>query len=165
MLFDCIEHRGAVLDHQTWVRRHDMLADLADGAALPVLPVFEPQTETVERLLAIGMEGAVTKHRAGRYLRGRRSATWCKHKGAARLDGQVVAVRSAQRGGPIERVGVLEDGSQDPRWARVLSVRDRERLASWQHEQGELRAVLSYTYRSPAGRLREARLVSLQPDS
>ena len=165
VLFDAPRLGGEELGQRPWHERRSALraAVPMPGAAVSIIDAFDADPVVHERLLALGFEGSVLKRRDGRYLPGRRSRSWRKHKTRA-SSAAVVEVAVADRmSGIVERVGCRATHDPDRlTWAMVWSAAHRARLTRDPRGAIGCDAILSYTHRTVAGALREARLTGLQ---
>jgi ATP-dependent DNA ligase len=161
MMFDCVKHRGADLDIEPWEARQGHLQQVATKAALPVVPVFECRPAIFDHLVSLGMEGVVVKERAGRYHPGRRCRTWRKHKARNETRCLVLGAPADRSSGRIERIAVREPIAGVVSWARVFSDQHRAQLRVRLGGTEPIAVRVAFTYRSPAGRLREARLLAV----
>ena len=165
VIFDAPRLGGEELGQRPWHERRSALqaAIPSPGAAVSVIDVFDADPVVHERLLALGFEGSVLKRRDGRYLPGRRSRSWCKHKTRASSTAVVEVAVANRISGIVERVGCRATHDPDRlTWAIVWSAAHRALLTRDPRSAVGRHAILSYTHRTVAGALREARLTGLQ---
>ena len=134
----------------------------AAGPAVSLIDVFAADPIVHDQLVTLGFEGSVLKRRDGRYLPGQRSRSWQKHKTRASTPA-VVEVAIADRASAIvERIGCRAADDPDRlTWAAVWHPAHRMRLTRDPHTALGRDATLTYTHRTVAGALREARLTDL----
>jgi hypothetical protein len=102
------------------------------------------------------------KRRDGRYLAGRRSSSWRKHKTRARSAATVEVAIGDRASKIVARVGCR--AADDPgrlTWATVWHPAHRMRLTRDPAGAIGRDATLNYTHRTVGGALREARLTDL----
>jgi ATP-dependent DNA ligase len=164
VVFDVPQLAGEQLARQPWhVRRSTLEAALpVAGAAISVVDVFDADPAVHARLLLLGFEGSVLKRRDGRYLPGRRSRAWRKLKTRA-SSAAIVEVAAADRtSGTVEHVGCrVADDPDRLTWAIVWNPTLRARLTRDPRAAIGCDATVTYTHRTIAGALREARLTSM----
>ena len=164
VVFDAPVLAGEQLAAAPWHQRREALeaAVPAGGAAVSLIDVFAADRGVHEHLVALGFEGSVLKRRDGRYHAGRRSRDWRKLKTRS-SSAAVVEVAVADRGtGIVECVGCRAADDPDRlTWATVWSPAHRRRLTRDPRGAIGRHAAVSYTHRTIAGALREARLSDL----
>jgi hypothetical protein len=104
----------------------------------------------------------VLKRRDGHYLAGQRSSSWRKHKTRARSAATVEVAIADRTSKIVERIGCR--AADDPgrlTWAAVWHPAHRARLTRDPAGAVGRDATLTYTHRTVAGALREARLTGL----
>ncbi|MDX6678088.1 MAG: dependent ligase domain [Solirubrobacteraceae bacterium] len=152
--------------HGPWHERRQALeATLpaaSAGASISLIDVFDADPIVHDRLLALGFEGSVLKRRDGRYLPGRRSSSWRKLKTRS-SSAAVVEVAALDRAtGIVQRVGCGTANDPDRlTWAVVWSPDLRARLTHDPRRAIGRDVSVTYTHRTIAGALREARLTSI----
>lgn len=165
VIFDAPRLGGEQLGPRPWHERRSALqaALPVAGAAISLIDVFDADPVVHERLLALGFEGSVLKRRDGHYQPGRRSRSWRKHKTRASSTAVVEVAIADRISGIVERVGCRATHDPDRlTWAIVRSPAHRARLTRDPRNAIGRHATLSYTHRTIAGALREARLTGLQ---
>jgi bifunctional non-homologous end joining protein LigD len=166
VIFDAPLLAGVPLAPRPWHERRQALeATLAasgGGADISLIDVFDADPIVHDRLLALGFEGSVLKRRDGRYLPGRRSSSWRKLKTRS-ASAAVVEVAAIDRAsGIVERVGCRTADDPDRlTWAVVWSHELRARLTRDPRRAIGRDVIVTYTHRTIAGALREARLTSI----
>ena len=164
VVFDAPQLAGEQLADRPWHERRSALeaALPAAGAAVSLIDVFDADQGVHNQLVTLGFEGSVLKRRDGRYLAGQRSRSWRKHKTRA-SSAAIVEVALADRSSTIvERIGCR--AADDPyrlTWATVWHPAHRMRLTRDPHTAIGRDVTLTYTHRTVAGALREARLTDL----
>ena len=165
VVFDAPVLAGEQLAAAPWNERRDALEAVvpAAGAAVSLIDVLAADRDVHDRLLALGFEGSVLKRRDSRYLAGSRSRSWRKLKTRS-SSAAVVEIAVADRGtGIVERVGCrVEDDPGRLTWATVWSAAHRGRLTRDPYGSVGRQATVTYTHRTIAGALREARLSDLR---
>jgi hypothetical protein len=127
-----------------------------------LIDVFDANLVAHHRLLALGFEGSVLKRRDGRYLPGRRSCSWRKLKTRSASAAVVEVAPLDHASGIVERAGCRT--ADDPgrlTWAVVWSSDLRARLTDDPPRAIGREVTVTYTHRTIAGALREARLTSI----
>ena len=166
VVFDVPQLGGEQLAARPWHERRSALeATLpvaSAGASVSLIDVFDADPHVHARLLGLGFEGSVLKRRDARYLAGRRSRSWRKLKTNS-ISAAVVEVAVADRAsGIIERVGCrVADAPGQLTWAIVWGHALRAQLTHDPASAIGRDATVSYTHRTVAGALREARLTTL----
>ena len=115
-----------------------------------------------EQLLALGFEGSVLKRRDGRYRPGQRSSSWRKVKTRARTRARLELVHLDRDTKRAQRVACR--AAHDPTrrtWAVVWGGELAAELSTDPAAAVGRAAELTYTHRTVAGVLREARLTAL----
>jgi hypothetical protein len=135
------------------------------GRRVILTDTFAPDEAVHRELLRLGFEGSVLKRRDGHYRPGERSSLWRKVKARSQYSAvlAVLAVVARDRNsGLVERVGchTAEDPERLP-WAVVWDSSLRRQLTRQLDAAVGRAAVLTYTHRTIAGALREARLTGL----
>jgi bifunctional non-homologous end joining protein LigD len=86
VLFDLLSLRGQPILKESLVRRRELLRELLDQVNDPLLAysdgIVGAGKAFFDKVVALGHEGVMAKHLAGRYLSGRRSSSWLKIKPA-----------------------------------------------------------------------------------
>ena len=166
MIFDAPQLAGEQLAARPWhERRHALEATLpaaSAGANIRLIDVFDGDRVVHDRLLALGFEGSVLKRRDGRYLPGSRSCSWRKLKTRSSSEAVVEVAPLDRSSGVVERVGCRT--ADDPgrlTWAAVWSPNLRARLTRDPRRVIGREVTVTYTHRTIAGALREARLTSI----
>jgi len=145
-IFDVLHLDGLSPRGLPYAERRALLEELAlDGPAwrTPASIVVERTEDFVARVAELGLEGVVAKRRDSRYLPGRRTSAWVKHKlrrkeqlavtGLRRApDGRVEAIHVARRSedGFFTGVGSIELGLR-PELIELLEAR----LAAFPHRR------------------------------
>ena len=164
VVFDAPLLASEDLAGRPWHERRSALevAVPAAGDSVSLIDVFAADRGVHDRLLGLGFEGSVLKRRDGRYLAGRRSRSWRKLKTRS-SSAAVVEVAVADRGtGIVERVGCrVADDPDRLTWATVWNPAHRGRLTRDARGAVGREATVTYTHRTSAGALREARLTDL----
>ena len=164
VVFDAPVLAGEPLAARPWHERRSALAAAlpTTGSAVSLIDVFDADQLVHERLVALGFEGSVLKRRDGRYLAGQRSRSWRKHKTRA-SSAAIVEVAIADRSSKIvERIGCRAADDPDRlTWATVWHPAHRMRLTRDPVSAIGRDATVTYTHRTVAGALREARLTDL----
>lgn len=98
VVWDVVQAGSDDLRRRSWDDRQVVLRELVaqDSHCVMRCPTLVLDRRTLEHLLAVGFEGAVTKRRGSRYRDGERSSSWVKHK--ARLEVAAEVVRIAEDG-------------------------------------------------------------------
>jgi bifunctional non-homologous end joining protein LigD len=181
-IFDVLHLDGRSTRSLPYRDRRMLLGELAlDGPAwrTPGSVIVDRPEDLVARVAALGLEGVVAKHLDSRYLPGRRSARWIKHKlrrdellavtGIRRSrDGRTEVVYVARRlpDGSMRSAGVIELGLRreivedlEQRLA-TLPVRRRGALSWYPAEV----SVIASVHGPPDGPVRDAVLRSVATD-
>ena len=166
VVFDAPQLDGEQLAPRPWHERRSALEAAlpaaSAGASVSLIDVFDANPDVHARLLALGFEGSVLKRRDGRYLAGRRSRAWRKLKTSS-SSAAVVEVAAVDRAsGIVERVGCrVADAPDQLTWAIVWSPALRAQLTHDPRRAIGRELSVSYTHRTVAGALREARVMTI----
>jgi bifunctional non-homologous end joining protein LigD len=115
-IFDVLHLNGSSTRALPYAERRELLEELAlDGPAwrTPTSLVVDSAEEFVSRVVDLGLEGVVAKRRDSRYLSGRRTTAWLKHKVRREEQLAVTGLRRT-RAGAVEAIFVARrrpDGS------------------------------------------------------
>jgi bifunctional non-homologous end joining protein LigD len=115
-VFEVLHLDGRSTKGLPYARRRELLEELVlDGPAwrTPASLVVERGDEVVARVAELGLEGVVAKRRDSRYLPGRRTTSWVKHKVRREEQLAVTGVRRT-RAGAVDAIFVARrhpDGS------------------------------------------------------
>jgi bifunctional non-homologous end joining protein LigD len=115
-VFDVLHLNGSSTRALPYAERRELLEELAlDGPAwrTPASLVLDSAEEFVARVVDLGLEGVVAKRRDSRYLSGRRTTVWLKHK-VRREERLAVTGLRRTRAGAVEAIFVARrhpDGS------------------------------------------------------
>ena len=143
-IFDVLHLDGCSTRHLPYSERRALLEELAlDGSAwrTPASLVLERAEDCVARVTELGLEGVVAKRRDSRYLPGRRTTAWIKHKLRREERLAVTGVRRT-RAGAVEAIFVARrhvDGSFAGAGSIELGLR-RELVARLEARLAELPA-------------------------
>ena len=164
VVFDAPQLAGEQLADRPWHERRSALeaALPAAGAAVSLIDVFDADQVVHNQLVTLGFEGSVLKRRDGRYLPGQRSRSWRKHKTRASTPAVVEVAIADRASAVVERIGCRAADDPDRlTWAAVWHPAHRRRLTRDPHTAIGRDVTLTYTHRTVAGALREARLTDL----
>lgn len=164
VVFDALRVAGERLADWPWHERRAAHEELLTpgGRHVRLTETFSADEGVHRELLRLGFEGSVLKRRDGRYRPGQRSSLWRKVKTRAQSSAIVAIVARDRSSGLVERVGCRV--ADDPRrltWALVWDGVLRHELTRELDEAVGRTAVVTYTHRTIAGALREARLTAL----
>ena len=156
---------GEPLAARPWHERRSALeaALPTAGGAVSLIDVFDADPVVHDRLVALGFEGSVLKRRDGRYL------AWPALTQLAQAqDPSEQRRRSSRSRSPIAAASIVERigcrAADDPdrlTWATVWHPAHRMRLTRDPVSAIGRDATVTYTHRTVAGALREARLTDL----
>jgi ATP-dependent DNA ligase len=166
--FDCLFFEGDDLRSRPWHERRAALEELlaAQMDHVAAVPTRSDTDAAHQRHLELGQEGTVFKRIDGPYRGGKR--TWLKAKRRCESTIEIVAV--VDKPGPPREVRVRcarrgGRGLRDVGWAEVWNPSLRRRLALDGDRLRGAPARVAYSNLTPRGRMREARLVALEPDA
>ncbi len=132
------------------------------GRRVRLTETYQAEQAVQNQPVGLGFEGSVLKRRDGRYWPGQRSSLWREVKTRAQCSSVLEVVSRDPRSGVVERVGCRV--ADDPRgltWAVVWDGSLRRQLTRELEDAIGRAAVVTYTHRTIAGALREARLTAL----
>lgn len=181
--FDIIAMPGHNVQALAYTQRRELLefvvakmAEFHPEAPIQVVPQFASESTNIDACLAAGFEGAVLKHRDGRYQPGKRSADWLKVKTMGTGDCFVTGDSKPGEGRHTGKVGALMMGVYDAQ-GQVVEVAqhgaftDEFRDLITDPATGGVKAELIGTVmelmgqgRTKDNRLRHPHLVRLRPD-
>ncbi len=164
VVFDALRVAGEQLAERPWHERRAALEEIltTGGPAVRLTETFSADEAVHDELLRLGFEDSVLKRRDGRYRPGQRSSLWRKVKTRAQSSATVAIVARNRSSGLVERVGCrAADDPQRLTWALVWDGVLRHELTRELDDSVGRTAVVTYTHRTIAGALREARLTGL----
>jgi ATP-dependent DNA ligase len=179
VMFDLLEYQGRSLTNEPLERRREALQELLALLQEPRLVFSEgvigAGVKFFEAAVQQGQEGVMAKHRASRYLAGRRSAAWRKIKPHPNLAAVAIGFRGGRSGvrrllvaapwqGRLQYVATLSNGFKDAERRLLQSRLERQirsrpvvpcpQRAIW--VEPELYCQVRYLSWTPAGHLRGA---------
>lgn len=163
VVFDAPRLRGEQLAARPWHERRAALEGaMSRTRTVSLTDVFAASPAVHVELLQLGFEGSVLKRRDGRYRAGTRSPTWRKLKTRSVTTAVIEVAARDRASSVVERIGCRT--TDDPHrltWAVVWSAAQRRELTSDPTAAVGRVVEITYTHRTAAGALREARLTQL----
>lgn len=164
VVFAALQVAGEQLTERRWHERRAALEEIlaAGGRQVCLTETFSADEAVHRELLRLGFKGSVLKRRDGRYRPGERSLLWRKVKTRSQSEAVLEVVARDRSSGVIERVGCRAvDDPARLTWAVVWDGSPRRELTRVLDRAVGRAALVTYTHRTVAGALREARLTRL----